>query len=373
MSWGRLDDDMRDHPKWLALSPLAYRLGVRLVLWARKHSPSGFVPEYVVKEFAGTRTMARKLAVELVTCGRHFSGHGILEVCESGYVIHDFDAYGDRSRLVTQAPPAAQAPPVAARTTKADAGRIGGLRSAESRRSASGSAQPNQHALGASKQTLEAPRSTAEAPGESASKHRRSTAEAASDPSFQNNSGFPDPDPEPDHILLPKDLTGSAPAPASEGEEEEQQEHESGVHAMRPTNLESALRMPIQDRARYAVDRPDVAGWLVPQRWPEVGQVFEAFGDAWERQLGSPGHYDRDSATRAAVALLAAFPLDVIQQGAKLSLQNPLIRNGNRALAAISPEVLRRTLSGDFGGPRRTGPVQPDNGYDVWAGREVAR
>lgn len=349
----RMEKDMRDHPKWLALSPLAYRLGVRLILWAREHSPTGFVPHCVVEEYSRTKTMARKLSRELVECGRHLrpERHGILEVCESGFNIHDFDVYGQPDAAYAHLPVAPLAM-VEPKTSKSEAGRLGGQRSVEARRSTLGTAQPRGPEA--------TPKHRPEAPP-------RSTAEAAPGLTIRDLSGSGEEEENPDLLLhSPEDLKESA--------RDDADEKPSGIVQIRPTNLESAIKMPVLERAQYAVANRFEAGFLTPQAWPEVRAVFKAFEDAWGIELGSPGHYDKDPGTRAAVVLLASFPLEAIRRGAALSLKNPLIKNGQRAIAAISPEVLRRTLSADFGAPRRTsGGPQPDDSYDPYKGREVVK
>jgi hypothetical protein len=164
VSKATLEADMRDHPKWLSLSPLAYKLGVRLVLWAVQHSRgSGFVPEFVVREYAGTKTMATKLAKELGECGKKFGRAGILDTAEGGYVVHDL--------LTDDEPADAPRRPL----TKAEAGRIGGQASVEARKAASGSASPKH------------PASASVGASGSAS---ASTGQAAPDPTCQEDSGY---------------------------------------------------------------------------------------------------------------------------------------------------------------------------------------
>lgn len=173
----------------------------------------------------------------------------------------------------------------------------------------------------------------------------------------------PDPDPPP----KPPSPRAAQDGPGADPPEEEQQE--AVLQQISPTDLESALKLPPLARARIAEARPGEAQWLVPQRWPEVETVFRAFGAAWGLELGSPGHYDRDAGTRAVVGALAAgFTVEQLQQVALKSAANPLFRKGNRSLGMLTPEVIRRTLGGEFGAPRtsKTGPVQPSHGLTGW-------
>jgi len=171
ISRATLESDMRDHPKWLALSPLAYRLGVRLVLWAIHHSRAGFVPDFVVKEYAGTKVMAKKLSGELTGCGRKFGKAGILDLAEGGFVVHDLIAPGGED----------DDSPGRRVLTKSEAGRIGGQASVEARRAASGSASPKQASL------LRA--SSAEASESASGGASGLLDQAAHDPTYQDHSG----------------------------------------------------------------------------------------------------------------------------------------------------------------------------------------
>jgi hypothetical protein len=204
MSRATLESAMRDHPKWLALSPLAYRLGVRLVLWANQHSKSAFVPEFVVKEYAGTTTMARKLARELVECGARFGKSGVLETCEGGYIVHDL-----LTEAELEATGAAHQGPVRP-LSKSEAGRLGGQRSVEARRAASGSASPKQEPVLRS--------SNAEAnPGASGSASA-STGQAGPDLTYQDDSGSSSKTPsssKSDRVGARAEPPAEAPQPAS--------------------------------------------------------------------------------------------------------------------------------------------------------------
>lgn len=181
---------MRDHPKWMSLSPLAYKLGVRMVLWATQHSRgTGFVPEFVAREYAGTKTMAKKLTDELRGCGVKFGRSGVLDSAEGGYVVHD---------LLTGDEPSS---PVRS-LTKSEAGRLGGQASVEARKAASGSASPKQNV------------SASDGASGSAS---ASTGQAAPDLSFQDHSGSSSSGSESDPPLAPHGEPKPTSAAASLG------------------------------------------------------------------------------------------------------------------------------------------------------------
>lgn len=290
MSWTRLDADMRDHPKWLALSPLAYRLGVRLVLWANQHAPTtAFVPAFVVKEYAGTPTMARKLSRELVECGKPFGKSGILESAESGFVIHD---------LLT-APRLATSEQKSGPMSKSEAGRRGGVASAEARASASGSARPGASAV-----------------------LRRSNPEAAQDPTYQDDSGSPDPDQNPTKAYDDsQDLPGSASEALAKQSSSFDSGSESDSETVCPLNLlerarrfgvfsQMLERMPgveliqLEEKAKSFVNYWTIGGGTGQRRRHWMRKLREDLRQAYEQNklpaVGLVEHQDRLELERGA-------------------------------------------------------------------------
>jgi hypothetical protein len=75
--------------------------------------------------------MAARLADELINAGKPEHERGIWEPAEGGWLIHDFEDYEPVSSSAAAPVP-----------SKSEAGRIGGIRSAEVRRERGGSAQP---------------------------------------------------------------------------------------------------------------------------------------------------------------------------------------------------------------------------------------
>ncbi len=138
MAWVRLDEEFPDHPKVVTAGPLAGWLHVCALAYCNRHLTDGFIPRAQVARlvnFDGVLELGTeddtgpcdvrdwpdispyKLADRLVAVG-------MWEERQGGYLIHDYLDY-QPSRAESQAQ----------RKVKSDAGRAGGLRSGESRRS----------------------------------------------------------------------------------------------------------------------------------------------------------------------------------------------------------------------------------------------
>lgn len=134
MSYTRLDHRLYDHPKWESLSDGAFRLGIRAICWARGHmrEPRGFIPAGMLPSLARrSPSVATRFAFELVAAGRPAYDVGIWEPVDGGWLVHDFQKYDPVSEQYAAPVP-----------SKSEAGRIGGMRSAEVRKERRGSAQP---------------------------------------------------------------------------------------------------------------------------------------------------------------------------------------------------------------------------------------
>lgn len=166
MSYARLDEGLPEHPKWAPLTDAAFRLGIRSICWARKperqRKRPGFIPASMLVNLARRPpAFAARLAEELMRAGAPMYECGIWEPTEGGWLIHDFHEYGAAT---------IQQEPAVAPSSKAEAGRRGGLASAEARRAQSGSAQPSKQPEANSAASAEATRSSLEADAEAASK-----------------------------------------------------------------------------------------------------------------------------------------------------------------------------------------------------------
>ena len=127
MPWGRVDDDFYDHPKVKAL-PVAVRnaacgLYWRAVSYSNRYLTDGRLSEAALLALDATPETITALAN--IAPGMHF---GLFEKCpgmRSGYRVHDFL---DRNKSRAQVE--------AEREIKANSGRLGGIKSGESRRAA---------------------------------------------------------------------------------------------------------------------------------------------------------------------------------------------------------------------------------------------
>lgn len=117
MTWVRIDDEAREHPKLLAAGAEAAWLWTCALMYANHQKRrDGFIPAVVLPAlYAPLAPKAKKLAAKLVEVG-------LLEQADGGYHIHDYRQYQPvNGAEVTEA--------------RREAGRRGGLRSGETRRS----------------------------------------------------------------------------------------------------------------------------------------------------------------------------------------------------------------------------------------------
>jgi len=102
--WGRIDDKLHAHPKWVAIRDTSPAwLFWSCLSWALAYSPSGFVPTHVAKGFGPSKTMEKLVEA------------GLWERVDAGFLIHDFAAYATKQTVD---------PELAA--VRAEAGRLGG-------------------------------------------------------------------------------------------------------------------------------------------------------------------------------------------------------------------------------------------------------
>ncbi len=116
MAWVKIDDQFTDHPKVLEVGPLAECLFVRGLCYAARYLTDGLVP------VAHLRRMAD---FDAITEAGKLVAAGLWEDAEGGYQIHDYLDYQPSREDA-----------LSIREKRAEAGRIGGLRSGESRREA---------------------------------------------------------------------------------------------------------------------------------------------------------------------------------------------------------------------------------------------
>lgn len=102
MAWGRMDDQMSDHPKIIAAGNAATGAWVRLLSWSNRYGTDGLVPTHVLRGYA-TRTETARL-LSLGPSGAPLL-HGPGDQCRClvtgqpvparTYALHDFDDYNE--------------------------------------------------------------------------------------------------------------------------------------------------------------------------------------------------------------------------------------------------------------------------------------
>lgn len=135
MVWVRFDDQFTIHRKVDGLSSDAFRLHVYAVFWCVRNLTDGFIPEEDLDIVCARVRTPTKLVAELVR-------RKLWEKADGGWLIHDFLTYQFSKDRV-----------LADREKKAEAGRKGGLKSGESRRTSSnrrGSGSGSKNEAGAS-------------------------------------------------------------------------------------------------------------------------------------------------------------------------------------------------------------------------------
>jgi hypothetical protein len=143
--WFRVDPKRPRHPKWSCLTAEEYRFADTVLCWGCEHETE-FIPAGTFEYLAGSSRRARLFAIAL--CEQAASAarkeHGILERIDGGFRIHDAEQYWPPGAQQPPVQPPPAAPPAAPTNAKREAGRLGGLRSAEARAAKYGSSQPKQ-------------------------------------------------------------------------------------------------------------------------------------------------------------------------------------------------------------------------------------
>lgn len=201
MSWVKLDDQARQHRKLLAVGPTAAWLWVCGLMYCNaQKARDGFIPTAAVQVLYPIPTWKKEVP-KLVAAG-------LWEAIDGGFVVHDYHDYQ---------PTAEQAAEVS--ETKAAAGRLGGLRSGDSRRRRA--------------------QADTEAPLEADAKHAASVSEA---------------DAKQDASLLPKPVP-SRPDPDQEDQDPHSpQGGQVGLTGITPP-AEKAAKSAKPDRVRDLFDR----------------------------------------------------------------------------------------------------------------------
>jgi hypothetical protein len=112
MSWVRLEDNVMDHPKVIALSAFAFRVWIRAICHCNQHGTRGFVSDRILARIGCTP----KVRADLTTPPPGYE-HGLFEEATGGLLVHDYAQYQTQHAA-----------------NKAESGRQGGIKSGESRR-----------------------------------------------------------------------------------------------------------------------------------------------------------------------------------------------------------------------------------------------
>ncbi len=121
MSWVRLDDAMPHHPKIVAAGATAFALDVAAICYSNRYELDGFIADTALAAVLPGLAQPRKVAARLVQAGRWHRDDNA-----GGWRIHDVTEYQFSADEAERR-----------RSTRAEAGRKGGLASGRSRRSKS--------------------------------------------------------------------------------------------------------------------------------------------------------------------------------------------------------------------------------------------
>lgn len=119
MPWIRLDDQIALHPKFVTAGPIASWLWVCGLSYCARYLTDGFIPTAMLQRI-GSVSVPAKYAEMLVTVG-------LWDEADGGYRIHDYHNYQPAKEEVERR-----------RSNRRDAGRVGGQRSGETRRTKQG-------------------------------------------------------------------------------------------------------------------------------------------------------------------------------------------------------------------------------------------
>lgn len=130
MAWTKLDDGIYDNPKILTVEPTDRLLYVWALCWSNRHHTDGVIPAKMLRYVAmfagcGDHDAAASRLVEA----------GLWDNAPDGWTIHDFAEYQLSSDRVEDL-----------RAKRAEAGRKGGQRSAETRRATNSPTKPEANA-----------------------------------------------------------------------------------------------------------------------------------------------------------------------------------------------------------------------------------
>lgn len=119
MTWTRLDDGIYDHPKVAEVDdPAAVLLWIWSMAWSNRHGTDGHLPAKSIRVLA-----AHAKVTDLAEAARQLCDAGLWDETDGGWEIHDFLDYQPAAEQVDDL-----------RRKRSEAGRKGGRRSGETRR-----------------------------------------------------------------------------------------------------------------------------------------------------------------------------------------------------------------------------------------------
>jgi hypothetical protein len=112
-----------------------------------------------------------------------------------------------------------------------------------------------------------------------------------------------------------------------------------------PTSFAEAMRLPPADRARRCLERPDLAEWLEPHRWPEVLEIAGILTPG--RKLAP---WPRDKGVQAVVERLCDFkPAKLAEAARRVKTSAWWRQGGAKGLTSLTHEVASRALDASPG------------------------
>lgn len=108
--WIKLDDGFATHPKILAAGPIALAVQIRALCYSGRYLTDGFIPDGVasslftgmeriglevagVREADGKQLVGMGMDADEIDWAAHMVEHGLWEMVQGGYLIHDYLDY----------------------------------------------------------------------------------------------------------------------------------------------------------------------------------------------------------------------------------------------------------------------------------------
>lgn len=345
MTWSRFDDAAPKCPKAVAAGNDAWALWAAAVMYCNRHLTDGYVTLAALATdclpVPITTSRAKKLAKELLDAKVRPDGVGLFEAAGANlFLVHDFLDWNPSKAEVDQ-------------KRKADRDRKRGGAQSESAKAPlgipDGNPTGNPHGIpNGIAADSGGPRASAPTPARAIPSRPASPVPAIQDPKAAaadlslSGSGAESPAaPRPAAAAAPR-LLPSLPVVAETPPISEVRIDRLPTNRAEAELIPICLRAELLERDRYA------AGYLEPQRWPEVVAVADALAAAAGQPPPKLGHYDRDSGVRAVVALYAqGYLKSDLMRVARLLPTRPFWNKPDcsRDLATLSPVVVRRELA----------------------------